>query len=511
MRTKNSMLNMLVGVVGQLLSLILAFAGRLVFIHYLSSAYLGVNGLFSDVLGMLNLAELGIGSAMIFSLYLPAANNDEAALTRLMNLYRLLYRAVAGFVLVIGLCLMPFLRFLIKGGEGIEHLYLIYLLYLLQSVSSYLLSYKNSIYLAYQKAYLKTALDQVFSILRLLGQIAVLVLTQNFILYLMVQLFVPLLSSVVISRKVDREFPYLKNSRDLPEKDECRRILKNIGALSMHKLATVVVRGTDNLLMSAFVGLSTVGIYSNYKLVLTNITYLVSRVTTAFTGSIGNLYATESRARVYEIYRVLDLCGFLLYGYLAGGMAVLFNLFVRLVFGADYLFSQTIVLIIVAEFFISGLRQINLQFREAMGLFWYDRYKAIAEAAINLVVSIFLAQRWGVAGIIGGTIISSVTTCVWVEPYVLMRYGMEEAWQEKLKCYFSEYARRIAVVAGAAALSHLVIRFLPDTNLGWFVVDGLLYTAVFGVLILLIYSRTEEFQYLWDKTLRKLHSKLHHT
>ena len=122
MRTKNSMLNMLVGVVGQLLSLILAFAGRLVFIHYLSSAYLGVNGLFSDVLGMLNLAELGIGSAMIFSLYLPAANNDEAALTRLMNLYRLLYRAVAGFVLVIGLCLMPFLRFLIKGGEGIEHL-----------------------------------------------------------------------------------------------------------------------------------------------------------------------------------------------------------------------------------------------------------------------------------------------------------------------------------------------------------------------------------------------------
>ena len=115
------------------------------------------------------------------------------------------------------------------------------------------------------------------------------------------------------------------------------------------------------------------------------------------------------------------------------------------------------------------------------------------------------------AGIIGGTIISSVTTCVWVEPYVLMRYGMEEAWQEKLKCYFLEYARRIAVVAGAAALSHLVIRFFPDTNLGWFVVDGLLYTAVFGVLILLIYSRTKEFQYLWDKTLRKLHSKLHHT
>ena len=511
MRTRYTLINMVVNVGGQLMNQVLLFISRMVFIHYLSAAYLGVNGLFTDVLGILNFAELGIGTAMIYSLYEPAAKNDEHRLAQLMNLYRLLYRIVAVVVLLVGLALMPFLGFFIKDSSGIEHLRLIYLMYVANSVCSYLLSYKNSIYLAYQKAYLKTALDQVFSILRLLGQIAVLVLTQNFILYLIVQLFVPLLSSVVISRKVDREFPYLKNSRDLPEKDECRRILKNVGALSMHKLATVVVRGTDNLLMSAFVGLSTVGIYSNYKLVLTNITYLVSRVTTAFTGSIGNLYATESRACVYEIYRVLDLCGFLLYGYIAGGMAVLFNLFVRLVFGADYLFSQTIVLIIVAEFFISGLRQINLQFREAMGLFWYDRYKAIAEAAINLVVSIFLAQRWGVAGIIGGTIISSVTTCVWVEPYVLMRYGMEEAWQEKLKCYFLEYARRIAVVAGAAALSHLVIRFLPDTNLGWFVVDGLLYTAVFGVLILLIYSRTEEFQYLWDKTLRKLHSKLHHT
>lgn len=508
MRTKNSLINMLVGVVGQLLSIVLSFAGRIVFIHYLSSAYLGVNGLFSDVLGMLNLAELGIGSAMIFSMYRPAATNNKEELTKLMNLYRILYRVVALFVMGVGLCLMPFLPYLIKGSADVEHLYLIYLLYLLQSASSYLLSYKNSIYLAYQKAYLKTALDQVFSIVRLLGQILVLVLTRNFILYLVVQLFVPLLSSVVISWKVDREFPYLKESRELPAKKERKSILKNIWALSMHKLATVVVRGTDNLLMSAFVGLSTVGIYSNYKLVLTNVSLLFGKVTTAFTGSLGNLCALEERSRVYKIYRALDFGAFLLYGYMAGGLTLLFNMFIRLVFGESYLFSQTIVLIIVAEFFISGLRQINLQFREAMGLFWYDRYKAIAEAVINLVVSIILAQRFGVAGIIGGTIISSVTTCVWVEPYVLMRYGMEEEWQKKLFRYFLDYAIRIVVVVASGALSWLLLRMLPTSNLGWFVVDGLIYTLVYCAVILLVYARTEEFQYLSERTFRKLHAWL---
>lgn len=508
MRTKNSLLNMLVGILGQFMNIILAFVGRMVFIRYLSSAYLGVNGLFSDVLGMLNLAELGIGSAMIFSMYLPAATDDRKKLTQLMNLYRVLYRAVAAFVLLGGLCLMPFLNVLIKGSAEIDHLYLIYLLYLLQSASSYLLSYKNSIYLAYQKAYLKTALDQFFGVLRLLAQILVLVLTQNFILYLIVQLFVPMLSSVVISWKVDREFPYLKESRDLPEKTERKHILKNVGALSLHKLATVVVRGTDNLLMSAFVGLSTVGIYSNYKLVLTNVNLLLGKVTSAFTASIGNLYASEDSGRVYEIYRILDFVGFLLYGYMAGGMAVLFNLFIRLMFGEEYLFPQIVVLLIVAEFFISGLRQINLQFREAMGLFWHDRYKAIAESVINLVVSILLAQRYGVAGIIGGTIISSLTTCSWVEPYVLMRYGMVENWQQKLAAYFVEYFRRFAVTCLAGGISWYLCRLLPASNLLWFIVDGLLYSAVYGVLILLVYARTPEFDALMSRTLRKLHARL---
>ena len=372
-------INMIVGLVGQLLNMLLSFGGRMVFVHYLSQEYLGVNGLFGDVLGMLNLAELGIGSAMIFSMYRPAAQNDEQQLARLMNLYRIVALAVLG----IGLALMPFLPRLMKGGEGIENLQLIYLLYLLQAVTSYLLSYKNAIYQAYQKAYIRKAIDQVVSIIRVILQIVVLVTTRNFILYLIIQLFMPMLTSVVIWARADREFPYLKQYKELPEPQERKAIFKNVGALSLHKLATVIVRSTDNLIMSAFDGLATVGIYSNYKLVLMNVNNLLGHVTGAFTASIGNLNALEGRKRVYEIFRILDFAAFLLYGYLSGGLVTLINFFIRMIFGEEYLFSMTVVVIIIAEFFISGLRQMGLQFREALGLFWHDRYKALAEAIIN--------------------------------------------------------------------------------------------------------------------------------
>ena len=277
---------------------VLLFISRMVFIHYLSAAYLGVNGLFTDVLGILNFAELGIGTAMIYSLYEPAAKNDEHRLAQLMNLYRLLYRIVAVVVLLVGLALMPFLGFFIKDSSGIEHLRLIYLMYVANSVCSYLLSYKNSIYLAYQKAYVRNLWAQLCDAVKTLFQIVLIVLTGNFILYLAVQFVMQFIPNIIVSVKVDKEFPYLKECRELPEKEKFHGILRNIGAMSFHKLGTVIVRNTDSLLMSSFVGLLSVGIYSNYKLVLSGINNLMDKFSNAFTGSLGNLGAIEDETRV---------------------------------------------------------------------------------------------------------------------------------------------------------------------------------------------------------------------
>ena len=507
MRTRYTLINMVVNVGGQLMNQVLLFISRMVFIHYLSAAYLGVNGLFTDVLGILNLAELGVGTAMIYSLYEPAAKNDEHRLAQLMNLYRLLYRIVAVMVLLVGLALMPFLGFFIKDSSGIEHLRLIYLMYMANSVCSYLLSYKNSIYLAYQKAYVRNLWAQLCDAVKTLFQIVLIVLTGNFILYLAVQFVMQFIPNIIVSVKVDKEFPYLKECRELPEKEKFHGILRNVGAMSFHKLGTVIVRNTDSLLMSSFVGLLSVGIYSNYKLVTKSINDLLRKVYSAFTGSIGNLGATQDPEYIYRIYQQLDFFVFVFYGYFAAGMALLFNPFIRLVFGENYVFPQATVLVIVTQFYVTGVRQINLQFREALGLFWHDRYKAVAESIINLVVSILLVKRFEVTGVFLGTIISTMTTCFWVEPYVLMRYGIQKDWCAKLRAYFIEYGRRVLVVLGGGAMGWCLTG-ARGSSIWQFFVSGVLFTCEYLVIIYLVYHRTEEFEALRSRAWGFVEKKL---
>ena len=304
---------MLFNIGGQFLTMLLSFINRMVFIRCLSAEYLGVNGLFTDVLSILNFAELGIGTAMVFSMYEPAARDDEQKLARLMNLYKWMYRAVAVSVLLFGLVLLPFLPYLIKGGEGIEHITLIYMIYVLGSASSYLLSYKNSIYQAYQKGYICAGWSMACECIKIVSQITVLLLTRNFILYLAVQQAIQFLPNIMVSRMVDKEFPYLKECHELPEREERNGILKNIGAMSMHKLSTIIVRNTDSLLMSSFIGLATVGLYSNYRLVINALNNLMGKFAVAFSGSIGNFAVMENSDRLYKIYKEMDFMFCLLY------------------------------------------------------------------------------------------------------------------------------------------------------------------------------------------------------
>lgn len=493
MRTRYSIINMLFNIGGQFLTMLLSFINRMVFIRCLSAEYLGVNGLFTDVLSILNFAELGIGTAMVFSMYEPAARDDEQKLARLMNLYKWMYRAVAVSVLLFGLVLLPFLPYLIKGGEGIEHITLIYMIYVLGSASSYLLSYKNSIYQAYQKGYICAGWSMACECIKTVSQITVLLLTRNFILYLAVQQAIQFLPNIMVSCMVDKEFPYLKECHELPEREERNGILKNIGAMSMHKLSTIIVRNTDSLLMSSFIGLATVGLYSNYRLVINALNNLMGKFAVAFSGSIGNFAVMENSDRLYKIYKEMDFMFFVMSAYLTGGLMMLFNPLIALLFGGEYCFPMTTVVIIVTEFYISRMRQTNLLFREVMGLFWNDRYKAVAESIINLVASIALVQRYGVAGIIGGTIISTLCTCAWIEPYIFLKYGVREDWQQKYRAYFAEYLKRLLLTAAVSAVAVLWVQRFPVSNFGIFILDGLLYTAVFAGVIVLLYRRSVEY------------------
>ena len=494
MRTKKSMINMAAGFFGQLLNLILAVAGRSILARYMPSEYLGINGLFSNVLSILSLADLGIGAAMMYALYSPVARENREEIRRLMNLYRLLYRWVAVAVAVLGLALLPFLDLLVRTDRPIDHMVLIYLLHLSQSVTSYLFVYKAALIEAHQNQYICSMYANFFTMVRYGGQIAVLLLTRNFFLYLLVQILCGLLPNILASRRAERMYPYLREDRrSYPDRETAREIFRNVRALFIHKAAGMMVYSVDSILISALVSLGTAGIYSNYKLICTNVGGVVDRLYDAVSASIGNLVATEGdEDRRHRVFSMLSFSAFLLYSACAVAMLVLFEPFILLCFGGDYLLPRRTVLLLLAQFYITGMRTVIQKFRGAMGLFWYDRYKALAEVAVNLVLSLVLARRFGLDGILAATVLDLLLIPFWVDPLVLFRYGWRERRGQRLAGYFLRYLLWTGGMLLAGWGTERVCRLAGGPGFWNLAAKGLTCAVLYGGMLLLLFGWTPE-------------------
>lgn len=268
-RTEYSVMNTTVAFAAQATAILMGFFTRVVFTRMLSEGYVGINGLFTDILNILSLSELGVGTAITYALYGPIARNDIKKQQILMRMFRTFYRITAGVVLIAGLCLIPFLDILMKDRPDVDHLIIIYLLYLLNSFVSYLLIYKKILVDAHQMNYITVMYHNGFLVLQDICQIIVLLLTRNFILFLIVAVVCTMSGNICMSRKADRLFPYLKEPcEERLLQEERRDIFKNVKAMLMHKIGNVVVNNTDNLLISSFVGAVTAGTYSNYYLII---------------------------------------------------------------------------------------------------------------------------------------------------------------------------------------------------------------------------------------------------
>lgn len=495
-RTEYSARNMTAAMVGRVLAILAGFCTRIVFTHTLSQDYVGVNGLFTDILNVLALTELGAGTAITYALYQPIAQGDIEKQKSLMGLFRTFYRLVALLVLAGGLLVIPFMDKLIKNPPEVEHLTLIYLLYLGSSAASYLMVYKRTLVDAHQLSYIGVLYQSVFRVLQNVLQIIVLLATRNFILFVSMLILCTLLNNLAISAKADRLFPYLRDRdvQKLPD-GERREIFKNTRAMLMHKIGTVMVNNTDNLLLSSLVGIVSTGLYSNYFLIIGSIRQVLEEVLRGITASVGNLGVERDKTRVRRIFEAAFFLDQWIYGLAAICTYELIDLVVSACFGAAYVFPRGITLILCINFYLTGMRQAALVFRDSLGVFWYDRYKSLAEAAINLIASILLGQRLGTAGIFLGTMVSTVATSLWVEPLMLYRHWLGGS----AKPYFLRYGLYASV-----------------TFLLWYGVDALCRGFTGGVLAvgakrllvcvvvvdlayLLLYHRTKEFKLLLEK------------
>lgn len=491
-RTDNSLRNLKTAVLFKLAAIVVNFIARKIFVVVLTKEYLGLDGTFANILTMLSLAELGVGTAITYSMYKPLAEGDRELILSLMTLYRKFYTVIGITVGVLGAALTPFLQYIIRDIPDIPHIRLIYLMFVLDSSISYFLVYKQSLISADQKQHIVTSYQYKTSMAVTAAQCAALLLTEDYILYLALKLCATFVCNALLARKADRLYPYLKQKTVQPLPAPVRQdISKNIRAMIAHKLGSVVVFGTDNVLIAYFVGAVSVGLYSNYLLITQSLKSAYSMIFRAMTASIGNLCAAEDTAHAQAVFWRVDLLTRWIYGFSAVCLVVLFNPFISLWLGADYLFSMPIMLLIVLSFYMTGMRQSVLTFREAMGLYWYDRHKPLFESAINLAVSILLAKPFGIVGIFIGTVVSTLSTCTWIEPYVLFRHG----FGAPVGKYFVRYALNTLLTAFAGAATWCICALLPQTGFGSFIIKVLLCCVIPNLFFLFVYGKTSEFRY----------------
>lgn len=495
MRAKLFLKNSFIIVVTKLLCYFVDFICRTVLIHTVSMEYVGVTGLFSNILSVLSLSELGFGTVLVYAMYAPIAQKDEDKLLALTNFYKKAYRLVAFGIGGIGICLTPFLPYIINDCPDLPGLSVFYLLYLANTVISYFFVYKQSLFLADQKLYITNSYYNLIRIVRCIVQIVILVTTHSFMLYLLVLLPFTLLSNVLLSRRAQKEYPFLGSVRHPAlDSEEKKSIFKNVYAMFNHHVGATVLNSTDNLLISFFLGLTAVSQNESYNLVLNLLRSFIFSALGSLNSGIGNYHATHSKDETHTLFETLHFGGFWLFTFCTASFFLLINPFITLVWGEQFLFPVPVVLLISINFFIVGIRQIPLAFKESMGLLYQDRYKPIIESVINLIISILLAKSLGITGIFIGTFVSMVSTSLWVEPYVLFRYG----FQRSTKAFWLKNVRYIFIGSISIALTWLCTLPFDLSAIALFVVRGIICLIVPNLVLGLLSFRTPEFRRLFD-------------
>lgn len=434
-RVSSSKKNVFLGVTFQLLTLIMTFIGRYFFIHKLGATYLGLDGLFKNILNMLSFTELGIGVAITSSLYKPLAENDYILVKSLIKLLKKIYRIIVIIIIVAGSILTILLPLFIKGNmpDGARFAFIVYFM---NSAASYFLVANRSLLIADQNGYINAYNQFIFNMGAQVLQIISLFIWNNYIIYLFILLTSTILSNFSLGRKVKLKYPMLNKVeiKAVPESIK-KKLLQNVVGMVSSKLGGIVLNSTDNLVLSYFVGLSVVGIYSNYLIVVNGITTLLNAGISALTASIGNLGTENDSLKEENTFYQLFLGNALLLEIISFGMIILFPDFITIWVGSQFKLNIITTAGIALLFFLNQIRQISISFQIAHSLFWEQRYKSVFEALSNLIISIILVNNFhlGVLGVVLGTICSNMLINSWWEPLIVFKKGLKTS----LKHYFT--------------------------------------------------------------------------
>ena len=495
MRVEKTIKNLVYSYVFKVISLLLNFVVRIVFVKFLAVEYLGASGLFSNILSVLSFAELGIGSAITFCLYKPLEEKDQDKIRTLIDLFKRCYLVIALVVIIAGLCCVPFLDVL-TNHSTLPNLTLIYILYLSDTVISYFGADKQSLLMADQKRYLVTRNTTLIQFVRSIVQILFIVITKNFLVYLSLQVICQILTVLYLKYTADKEYPFLRNKETITplSKDEKQSIITNVKAIVMHKVGAIAVNNTDNIIISSFLGLAITGIASNYVLIINSVNIIIWQLSYSTSASVGNLIASDvKKDYVEKIFNRLDFLNYSLYLFATVLLSTLLKPLIG-VLGKEFGLDDLTVLFLCINFMIAGNRTVVNQFKETGGLFVYDKYKALCEAAINLVVSIWLVQKLGLLGIYIGTFACYILVGVWWEQKVLFN----KLFQKSFFLYNLQWIRRFLLTVSLSTLLIWVRNSFDLSGLIGFIIMGFIDLIVISIVYYVFYHKKDEYQYFKD-------------
>ncbi len=500
-RVRNSFLNVITSIGSQVLIMVLKFVTRTIFISALGKEYLGINGLFADILSMLSLAELGVDAAITYQLYKPLAEHDDKRVRILMKFYKQAYRVIGAVILLLGLALIPLLPVLIRDYESLAALHinavLVFIMFLLQSVSSYwFFAYRSTIMGANQKKYVLEIADYAITIVSNATQILVLIFFKNFIAYTATVLCFSVITNLVNATIAQRYYPqFFEKEKDSLKKEEILMLFKDCGSVFLYRMNSVVLKATDNIVLSSFLGLGIVGLYSNYLLFYTIIRNLLNQVYNSVRASLGNLFVDADMEKKYKMFRVMNFLTVVLYGTAAVGITTCADEFISVWISDSYVIAQPFALLVGVEIYLLGLANNVYQIRSVSGAFRYMWYRPLIGIVVNIVLSVVLVQVWGIYGVLIGTIASLLSTNIIMDTHVVYKYsflGIKHPAD-----YYLRNGLYLIVLAAVGAADYWACRHF-FTGHGWFslIVHILIVAVTVPSVFILLFWKSDSCRYL---------------
>ena len=491
MRVVNVLRNSLYALASFGLVAVLGFLIRKLFIVYLPIEYLGLEGLFSNIVSILSLAEMGVSTVISYSLYREIANKNEQEINLLMNIYRVIYLCIGIFVAVIGIVLFFFLPVIVID-KNIPWVYVefIYCIQLGGVLTSYFLAYKRTLFVAAQKEYISTKIDIRCSLLNSCVKSIAIVGFQSYVLYAVSSLFFNILANVLISRKLQMEYPFLHSVKITFQEIKERRFFFDIRNFLIHKLAYIIYGGIDSILVSSLLGLKTTGLLANYVLIYTGTYQVLYRMLQGIIPSVGNMIYSEDKDKSYRLYCMLDFIYYNIGGYIACLYILVLQPFVALFFGNQFLLPDTYAIALAINLFIAIQFENAYNFRSTYGKFDNDRIYMVLSAIVKLVFSVFCIQQWGIVGLMIGTIVG-LMFIVWGRVQFVFRLILDKP----IKFYIFHHIKYSGILLIEIVVLYKLFSLLTFniTYIG-IIIECIIIAILMGCMQYIIFRKTREFQ-----------------